>query len=234
MRRAGAVVLRFNYRGVNLSEGSYDEGVGEIEDARAALAFLRGRYPDLPFSLAGFSFGSRIILRLGCEIPGARQLLAVGFPAAMPKSTGLGDCTVPRVFIVSRNDEFCPIVAMQEHYAALPEPKQLIWVEASDHFFAGALDKLEDAVLRVAQEAPPLRSLHAIWSINAGKLSQFERLTNEVILYSLEPGQPGSLKARPDGTLLDGHHRVEVLRARGINVDALPREIVHESNLEGE
>jgi hypothetical protein len=76
--------------------------------------------------------------------------------------------------------------------------------------------------------------LHAIWSINAGKLSQFERLTNEVILHSLEPGQPGSLKARSDGTLLDGHHRVEVLRGRGINVDALPREIVHKSNLEGE
>jgi len=152
MRRAGYVVLRFNYRGVNMSEGKYDEGIGETEDARAALAFLRGRYPDLPFSLAGFSFGSRIILRLGCEIPGARQLLAIGFPAAMPKSAGLGDCAVPRVFIISRNDEFCPMPAMEEYFAALPEPKQLIWVEASDHFFADALDKLEEAVLGMAEE----------------------------------------------------------------------------------
>src|SRR5213594_4403030 len=62
LRRSGAVVLRFNYRGVGKSEGSYDNGIGETEDARVALAYLRSRYPDLPYSLAGFSFGSRIVL----------------------------------------------------------------------------------------------------------------------------------------------------------------------------
>ena len=46
MRRAGAVALRFNYRGVNLSEGKYDDGAGELEDARAVLEFLRARYPE--------------------------------------------------------------------------------------------------------------------------------------------------------------------------------------------
>src|SRR5271163_518709 len=54
LRRAGAVVLRFNYRGVNLSEGVYAHGEGELEDARCALAFLRDRYPGLPCTLAGF------------------------------------------------------------------------------------------------------------------------------------------------------------------------------------
>src|SRR4051795_11478139 len=52
LRRAGAVVLRFNYRGVNLSEGSYAHGEGELEDARTALAVLRERYPLLPVTLA--------------------------------------------------------------------------------------------------------------------------------------------------------------------------------------
>src|SRR5437588_3342483 len=60
LRRTGSVVLRFNFRGVNLSEGVHDEGPGELEDARTALEFLRERYPELPFSIAGFSFGSRI------------------------------------------------------------------------------------------------------------------------------------------------------------------------------
>ena len=60
LRHSGSVVLRFNYRGVNLSQGEYDHGIGETEDARAALAFLRTRYPALPYSMAGFSFGSRI------------------------------------------------------------------------------------------------------------------------------------------------------------------------------
>ena len=99
LRRAGAVVLRFNYRGVNRSEGKYDEGRGEIEDARAALQVLRSRYPELPFSLAGFSFGSRIILKLGCEIAEVSRLIAVGFPASYQDSTELGRCNTPRVFI---------------------------------------------------------------------------------------------------------------------------------------
>jgi uncharacterized protein len=150
MRRAGCVVLRFNYRGVNLSEGHYDREIGEKEDARAALEFLRGRYPNLPFSLAGFSFGSRIILKLGCEIGGATRLLAVGFPAAMSGGEGLGQCDIPRIFILSTHDEFCPVPAMEAYFAVLQGPKQLILVEAQDHFFAGGLDKLEEAVLQVA------------------------------------------------------------------------------------
>ena len=68
-------MLRFNYRGVNLSEGVYDRGEGELEDARTGLAYLRERYPDLPFTLAGFSFGSRIALRLACEKGEARRVI---------------------------------------------------------------------------------------------------------------------------------------------------------------
>jgi alpha/beta superfamily hydrolase len=148
MRRAGAVVLRFNYRGVNRSEGKYDNGVGEIEDTRAALEVLRSRYPDLAFSLAGFSFGSRIVLKLGCELAGVHRILAVGFPASYQESTELGRCDVPRVFILSTNDEFCPKAAMEAYFAELTGPKELVWIEARDHFFTGALDQLEEAVLK--------------------------------------------------------------------------------------
>jgi len=146
LRRAGAVVLRFNYRGVNLSEGTYDNGIGETEDARAALAVLRSRYPDLPFSLAGFSFGSRVILRLGCETSGASQLIAAGFPANLADSHALGHCSIPRIFIVSTHDEFCAVPAMEAYFAALEEPKELIWIEAQDHFFSGGLDQFEGGV----------------------------------------------------------------------------------------
>jgi alpha/beta superfamily hydrolase len=148
MRRAGRVALRFNYRGVNLSEGSYDDGIGELEDARAALDFLRSRYPELPFSLSGFSFGSRIILKLGCEIPGASRLIAVGFPAAQKESQGLGVCDTPRTFIQSTNDEFGPKEAMEEYFESLKDPKELIWVEAKDHFFSGGLDQFEEVVFQ--------------------------------------------------------------------------------------
>ncbi len=150
LRRAGAVVLRFNYRGVNLSEGDYDQGIGEVEDARAALALLRSRYPDLPFSLAGFSFGSRVILKLGCQTPEVTRLIAVGFPANLSDSQSLGQCPIPKVFIVSKNDQFCALSSMEAYFAVLAEPKELIWVDAADHFFGGSLDQFEETVYRVA------------------------------------------------------------------------------------
>ncbi|MCL4854345.1 MAG: hypothetical protein KJZ78_23550, partial [Bryobacteraceae bacterium] len=97
------MVLRFNYRGVNLSEGEYGHGKGELEDARVALKWLRERYPHLPFSLAGFSFGSRIILRLGCSVQTPLRLIAVGFPASYREKIDLAHCTLRKIFIQSTN-----------------------------------------------------------------------------------------------------------------------------------
>jgi hypothetical protein len=73
---------------------------------------------------------------------------------------------------------------------------------------------------------PPLQPLHDTSLLNRAKLNLYARLTTMELLQSLAPGQAGSLKARADGTVLDGHHRIEILRGRGIDVDQLPREIV--------
>lgn len=150
LRKCGAVVLRFNYRGVNLSEGTFDNGRGETEDARAALEWLRAQYPNLPFSLAGFSFGSRIALKLACTLPGARRVVAVGFPTTYPdhRDVLLG-CTVPKVFIHSTNDEFGPKLDLESLFAeAVLPPKQLVFIPAEDHFFKGSLDAFEEAVIQ--------------------------------------------------------------------------------------
>ena len=148
LRSAGAVVLRFNYRGVNLSEGEYAHGEGELDDARAALGYLRGRYPGLPFTLGGFSFGSRIVLRLGCEgvrlgAMTARRILAVGFPTAYKDNSSLQGCSVPKIFVQSRHDQYGPTSDLEPLVASLAGPKKLILMDAEDHFFAGALDELE-------------------------------------------------------------------------------------------
>jgi uncharacterized protein len=150
LRKAGSVVLRFNYRGVNLSEGEYAEGEGEIEDARYALSFLRHRYPDLPFTLAGFSFGSRIVLRLGCERIGARRVIAAGFPTVYKDVSYLIGCKVLRIFVQSTHDQYGPLADLTKLVATLPEPKQLIAIPAGDHFFTGSLDRLEEAIVKLA------------------------------------------------------------------------------------
>jgi alpha/beta superfamily hydrolase len=142
------VALRFNYRGVGRSEGIYDQGEGELDDAGAALAYLRGRYPGLPFTLAGFSFGSRIILRLGCGMQAGspRRLIAVGFPTIYKDSSYLDGCTAPRIFVQSTNDQFGPLSEIEPLVEALPEPKRLVTIPSEDHFFAGALDRLEEEI----------------------------------------------------------------------------------------
>ena len=143
LRNTGSVVLRFNFRGVGASEGEHAQGVGEVEDARAALTWLRHRYPGLPYTLAGFSFGSRVILGLGCDLQDAARLIALGFPAKYEKVGFLAHCSMPKIFIQSTRDEHGPPSEMQALYAQVAEPKRLIWVEAEDHFFSGGLDRLE-------------------------------------------------------------------------------------------
>jgi alpha/beta superfamily hydrolase len=138
LRRTGHAVLRFNYRGVNLSEGAYAQGEGEMDDARAALAYLRGRYPELPYTLAGFSFGSRIALRLGCgvqhgdasesvskHVSKPSRIVAVGFPTEYRDRSSLEGCGIPRVFIQSTHDEFGAVEDLRATVESLPEPETI-------------------------------------------------------------------------------------------------------------
>jgi hypothetical protein len=162
LRRAGGVVLRFNFRGVNLSHGEHAHGVGEVEDARAALQYLRGMYPELPLTLAGFSFGSRVILRLGCSLADAdgqspERLIAVGFPTSLGSFDYLATCRLPKIFVHSTVDEFGPKDALAAAFEGFGEPKLLEFIEAGDHFFAGALEKLEDAIASLPRTLPALR-----------------------------------------------------------------------------
>jgi hypothetical protein len=76
---------------------------------------------------------------------------------------------------------------------------------------------------------PPLKSLHLDGSLVRSKLDKYDKLSTRELIDSLRPGQPGSLKARPDGTILDGHHRIKILRGRGVDVDSLPREVITRS-----
>jgi hypothetical protein len=79
---------------------------------------------------------------------------------------------------------------------------------------------------------PPLRPVHQDDHLIEAKLERYRKATTEELIESLLPGKPGGLKARPDGTVLDGHHRIKVLRERGVNVDALPREVIPKECLE--
>jgi hypothetical protein len=73
---------------------------------------------------------------------------------------------------------------------------------------------------------PPLKSLHADDSLSPAKLAKYRKSSTQRLIDSLRPGHAGALKTRVDGTMIDGHHRIKILRERGIDVDALPRELI--------
>lgn len=73
-------------------------------------------------------------------------------------------------------------------------------------------------------ERIPLKSLHPEGSLSQPKLARFRKISTEELVHSLRPGEPGALKVKPGGTIMDGHHRLCVLRERGVDVDSLPRE----------
>lgn len=77
---------------------------------------------------------------------------------------------------------------------------------------------------------PPLKYLHNENLLLRSKLDGMGRLTTDAIIRSLQPGQRDSLKAGPDGTILDGNHRIKTLESRGIDIHSLPREIIYKAD----
>lgn len=77
---------------------------------------------------------------------------------------------------------------------------------------------------------PKLKFLHSKGTLNKLKLELFRRIATDELRSSLAPGELGSLKTRPDGTVLDGHHRLSVLIERGEDIHQLSREIIEASD----
>jgi alpha/beta superfamily hydrolase len=137
----GVPVLRFNFRGVGLSEGEHDQGRGEMDDVRAALDWVTERF-GRPLLFAGFSFGSYFGLRACCGDARVQGLVGLGLPVQaagrsytyefLPR---LG--SVPKLFVSGDQDEFSPRVALEQVLQAAPEPKRVVCVAGADHFFAG-------------------------------------------------------------------------------------------------
>src|SRR5215469_9705679 len=102
----GMAVLRFNFRGAGLSQGSHDRGQGERDDVRAALDFLAAEFPHTPLWLAGFSFGCWVGLRVGCEDPRVERLIGIGAPVNDSDFSYLLGCGKPKLFVHGSKDQF--------------------------------------------------------------------------------------------------------------------------------
>ncbi len=155
----GLPVLRFNFRGTELSEGEHDNGRGEQDDVRAALDWLEREF-DSPILFAGFSFGSYVGLRACCGDPRVAGLIGLGIPTRAEARNYswdfLGHCAQPKLFISGTRDQFGPVDEVEAVVARAAEPKELVWISDADHFFASKLEDVRQAIRVWAQRTYPL------------------------------------------------------------------------------
>lgn len=161
---AGLVTLRFNFRGVGTSTGSFDDGIGEQEDARAALNWLEEQYPHLPLVLGGFSFGSMVGLTVGSEDDRVVALLGLGLPVDLDDRYDygfLGEARKPTLVVQGEHDEFGSGQAISEALFEQGDHISLVRIPDTDHFFDGKLDDLREAVGGYFGSGPGARVLVA-------------------------------------------------------------------------
>lgn len=136
----GMPVVRFNFRGVGLSEGVFDHGYGEQDDVRAALDWMEHNL-GLPMLFAGFSFGSYVGLKACCSDARVQGRVGLGLPVSAAGRDYtyefLNGCEGPKLFISGDHDQFSPRAVMKRMLEDVPEPKRLVWVQGADHFFQG-------------------------------------------------------------------------------------------------
>ena len=146
-------VLRFNFRGTEKSEGHFDEGVGELDDALAAIAWMRTKRPDSELWLAGFSFGAAIAVRAAAQTD-VGGLISVA-PAVSRFASGLATQPLcPWLIVQGDEDELVGIDETIDWVNSLQPGPELLILPGAEHFFHGRLNDLRQAVIDFVGTAP--------------------------------------------------------------------------------
>ena len=165
MNDAGLITLRFNFRGVGLSTGSHDEGVGEQNDLEAALDWLEGAFPHVPLIVGGFSFGSMVALSVGARDDRVVGMLGLGLPVDLDDRydySYLASAEKPILVVQGEQDEFGSGTHVARSLAPLGSHITLVRVADTDHYFEGKLEELRTAVRGYYDAGPGARLLAAI------------------------------------------------------------------------
>ncbi len=154
LREAGLASLRFNFRGVGASTGSFDEGIGEKDDVRAAVDWLQSKYPELPLALAGFSFGSWVGLQAGCEDARILALAGLGLPLNFYDFDFLLENPKPALFIMGTRDEYCALERLDRLERLLPPTSAVRRIDKADHFFQQDLEEVQTLITGFFKQIP--------------------------------------------------------------------------------
>ena len=148
--RTGLLTLRFNFRGTEKSAGTYDEGVGEVDDALAALEWIRDRQPTGPLWLGGFSFGAAIAVRAAVTM-NVDGLVSVA-PAVYRFAGNLeGQPRCPWLIVQGDEDELVDVDETVAWINDLEPGPELVVMPGAEHFFHGRLSDLRDIVMKFVE-----------------------------------------------------------------------------------
>ncbi|HEX5410459.1 MAG TPA: alpha/beta family hydrolase [Terriglobia bacterium] len=134
--------LRFNFRGVGHSEGEHAGGIGERDDARAALDYLTTRFPRTPVVTMGFSFGSVVALFVGSSDQRVNSVVGIGLPINSADFNFLLEVRKPKLIVQGTQDRFGSMDRVSQLFSSLKQPKRLRFVDGADHFLTGRLHDL--------------------------------------------------------------------------------------------
>jgi alpha/beta superfamily hydrolase len=150
LAQRGVVALRFNFRGVGRSQGTYADGEGEMADVAGALDFLeeQASVDRERLYLVGYSFGAGVGLRHAENDPRIAAVAVVAPYVENPSESLLRSYTQPKLFLVGEGDTVCPVERLQALVDSLTEPKELRILPGTDHFFWGR----ERAVAKIVGE----------------------------------------------------------------------------------
>jgi hypothetical protein len=152
LARIGCAVLRFNFRGVGLSAGTWDNGRGELDDYAAALAYMAGAYPGLEMWAAGFSFGSYIATTVGADDQRVCALIAIAPPVDKYEFASVKMSTKPKFIVHGERDELISLKMVRHFYAQLHEPKELVEIDRANHLFDGQASEVGDTLADLLED----------------------------------------------------------------------------------
>jgi alpha/beta superfamily hydrolase len=147
-RDAQVACVRFNFRGVGRSTGAHDHGVGEVDDALAALDWLAAQHPGVPLYASGFSFGCRAALQLALREPRVQKVLAVGLAVDLFDVDFVQGVRQPVAFVHGDRDEFGALDRLEALRARMAAKTGLFVVPDCDHLASGRLDAFSGAAAR--------------------------------------------------------------------------------------
>lgn len=150
-QRAGFSVMRFNFRGVERSQGQFDNGVGELSDAATALDWLQAQNPDASTCwVSGFSFGSWIAMQLLMRRPEIEGFIAASPPANMYDFSFLAPCPASGLVLMGDKDDVVQEDAVSKLVGKLAGQKHIKVdyqvVNGADHYYRNHLEQLNDAL----------------------------------------------------------------------------------------